>query len=157
MSFYSSLQLVANRVDRVPSQDEVFALIDRAGLRDPESGNLARDLSAVFDDAEARAENNRFFAPGDFGFEQQIQVIWWDGDYQGPGFSVSISGNGYFFPWELSDVRDRFLALPKLVRFRELVNEQFGGRFTFPDRLEYPLHERLLSDHAGWVWFGTES
>jgi hypothetical protein len=157
MSFYSTLSLVANRVDREPTEEQVFTLIDEADLRDPHSGYLARDLYAVFDDPEARVENPRFFAPADFGLWDHIQVIWWDGVYEGPGFSVTISGNGYFFPWELSDVRDRFLALPKLVRFRQLVNERFGGGFTFPDRLEHPLHERLLSDPNGWVWFGGES
>lgn len=157
MSFYSSLDMVANRVDRVPTSAEVFALLDATGVRDLATGHLAPDLAAVFHDEQARAENNRFFRPGELGFAEQIEVIWWDGSYQGPGYSISISGYGYFFPWELADIRDRFLALPKLVRFREKVNERFGGGFTFPDDLEDPLHERLLSDQSGWVWFGTES
>lgn len=157
MSFYSAVQLVANRVERVPTKERVFDLIDEAGLRNPETGYLSRDLFTVFTDPEARAENNRFFTPDSFDFWETIQVIWWDGDYDGPGYAISISGNGYFFPWELSDVRDRFLSLPKLLRFRQLVNEQFGGGFVFPKDLEYPLGERLMSDEAGWVWFGSES
>lgn len=157
MGFYSAVQLVANRVERVPTAEEVDALIDEAGLRDPIRGYLSPDLYAVFEDAEARAENNHFFAPDSFGFAESIQVYWWDGDYTGPGYSITISGNGYFFPWELHDLRDRFLLLPNLARLRQLVNERFGGGFAFPAHTEYPIRERLMSDESGWVWFGSES
>ena len=157
MSFYSSLELVANWVERAPTDDAVWEIVEAVGLRDPATGWLSPELHAVFQDAAALAENPRFFAPDSLGFRDRIQVMWWDGLYEGPGYSFGIHGNGYFFPWELSEVADRFLALPKLVEFRRRMHSAFGGGFRFPDDPESSVHDRQLSDSNGWVWFGSES
>src|SRR5262245_795374 len=108
MSFYSALVLAAN--DGVPpTPDSVRSLLGDLGLLDPrfandEFGNLADHVANLFDDPAARAENDRFFCPDSIGLWSEIEVQSPDGDYVGPGWCVRVHGNGYFFPWDLTDL-----------------------------------------------------
>ena len=86
-----------------------------------------------------------------------LEVMSYEGDYIGPGWCVTIHGNGYFFPWELTDLRDRAIRSPALVRLREAVQTRFGGRFVFPPADEELLRSRLIDQAGGWVWFASES
>ena len=80
-----------------------------------------------------------------------------DDAYDGPGWAVGIHGNGYPFPWEVTDLRDRVVRTPKLRALRHAVGERFGGRFVFPPAAESFLRERLIDTDGGWAWFISES
>lgn len=162
MSFYSSLVLAANNGVQPPTPAGLRSLLGDLGLLDPqhadaEFGNLAAHVTDLFRDPAARAENDRFFCPDSIGLLAEVEVMSPDGDYTGPGWCVTIHGNGYFFPWELSDLRDRVVRSPALSRLWAAVEEQFGGRFVFPAADEELLRSRLIGGSGGWAWFASES
>lgn len=162
MSFYSSIVLAANEGVRPPTLEAAHALLGELGLLDPrkandEFGNLADQVTALFRDPGALAENDRFFGPDSIRLSEGIEVLSPYGDYTGPGWSVVIHGNGYFFPWGLSELRDRAVRSPALARLRAAVEERFGGRFVFPPADAELLRARLIDTAGGWAWFASES
>ncbi|MBX9623111.1 MAG: hypothetical protein K2X82_04785 [Gemmataceae bacterium] len=178
MSFYSSLVLAANDGVRRPSGEEVTAVLAECGLHGPQYGQwgfedppnpgtemawggLADHISDLFSDPAAAAENDRFFTPDTVGYyagAEGVQVHSPDGDYIGPGWSINISGYGYFFPWEFADLRDRALRTHALARLKATVQERFGGRFVLPPGEDGDLlRSRLIDGVDGWLWFACES
>jgi hypothetical protein len=162
MSFYSSLLLAANAGVRVPTPEAVRALCKELGLIDPEArlpgiGDLHPAVTALFADPAAEAENWRFFCPDSIGFDTELHIEGPDMDYAGPGCAVSIHGNGYFFPWELKDFRERVVNTPLLRDLRREVQKRFGGRLVYPPGAEADLRTRWIDGDDGWVWFGSES
>jgi hypothetical protein len=162
MSFYSALILAANEGVRVPTPEAVRALFEELGLLDPGArfpgiGDLTPAVTALFEDPAAAAENRHFFCPDSISFATQIHIEGPDMDYTGPGCAVLIHGNGYFFPWELTDIRDRVINTPLLRNLRRAVGGRFGGRFVYPPGREADLRERRIDGEDGWVWFGSES
>ncbi len=161
MSAYSALVLAANDGLRGPTHDQARALFEELGLLDPvnrddDFGNLAGDITALFDDAAARVENDRFFVPDSICLASKVELLGPDEEYRGAGCCVRIHGNGYFFPWDAAKLRSRVLSAPKLVRLRAALLERFGGRFRLPKK-RAELYERLLDDGGGWLWFASES
>lgn len=161
MSAYSALILAANEGLRKPSPGQAISLFDELGLLRPDGredpfGNLADDITALFHDPAAQAENRRFFAPDSIGIADGVEVGGPDCEYRGRGWSVRIHGNGYLFPWDLNTVRTRVLINTKLVRLRAELERRFGGRFQFPTR-RTELRERLIDLGDGWAWFLSES
>lgn len=162
MSAYSALILAANQGVRPPTPEEARALFLEVGVldlhnADEEFGNLATQVGELFDDADARSQNDGFFAPDTISLASDIDLLAPDGDYSGPGWCVRIHGNGYFFPWTLAEVGERATRSPILTRLREAVEARFGGRFVFPTADEEFLRERLIEHAGGWAWFGSES
>jgi hypothetical protein len=162
MSFYSALVLAANDGVQPPTPEAVRSLLGELGLLDPQHaddrfGNLAAHVTDLFRDPAARAENDRFFCPDSIGLKAEVEVQSPDDDYTGPGWCVTVHGNGYFFPWERADLRDRVVRSPALARLREAVEERFGGRFVFPPADEELLRARLIDGAGGWAWFASES
>lgn len=162
MSFYSSLVLAANGGGAPPTPDTVLPLLDELGLLDPHYArspfwHLAGHVTALFDDPAALAENDRFFCPDGIGLWGEVQVLADDGEYSGPGWCVTVHGNGIFYPWELADLRDRAVRSPALARLRAAVEGRFGGRFVFPPADEEFLRSRLIDGAGGWAWFASES
>src|SRR5687767_7319779 len=119
MSFYSALVLAANEGVRVPSVKEIDGLFRKLGLVKHHAtdtiGNLADDIRGLFNDPAAMAENDRFFQPDSISFDAGIHIEGPDGDYQGPGWCISIHGNGYLFPWEIETLGERVVRTPKLL------------------------------------------
>ncbi len=162
MSFYSALELAANRIEGVvPCQDRFLELCREIGVVNAnwnsEFSNLAEDVGALFDDPEARAANTDFFCPDTISFSTRIQVLSVDDAYEGQAYCISIHGNGYFFPWTQTDLRNRVLSHPKLKSLRDAVQRTWGGGFHLPFRGRKFLRERRLSDDDGWAWFMSES
>jgi hypothetical protein len=161
MSFYSGLDLTANRVERIPSKDDFVEMCKDIGLlranAESDFCNLAEDVMALFDDTEARAANNRFFSPDSISFNTSIQILSNEGQYEGDGYYISIHGNGYFFPWTQADLQRRVLSHPKLISLRDAVQSTWGGHFKFPLRGRKFLRSRMAGDGSGWVWFMSES
>jgi hypothetical protein len=161
MSFYSALVLAAN--DGAPLETaDVLALCAELGLlererADQEFGNLADDITALFDDAMAKAQNPQFFCPDSISFAAQLQVLAFEDDYAGIGWCIRIHGNGYFYPWERDVLCERVVRSPKLLRLRHMVSSRFGGRFVFPTSAEPFLRERWIDGDDGWMWFACES
>jgi hypothetical protein len=162
MSFYSSLVLAANEGVRPPTPEAIRSLLGELGLLDPRSaddefGNLAAHVADLFRDPAAHAENDHFFCPDSVGLLAEVTVQSPDGDYTGPGWCVTVHGNGYFFPWELADLRGHAIRSPALARLRDAVEARFGGRFVFPPADEELLRARLIDWAGGWAWFASES
>lgn len=164
MSFYSSLNLIVNEVDQVPSKLDIRRLLLDCGIIDPTESEfcyLADDIAALFIDPLAEKENDRFFCPDSVGFRAgidlqasgEVEQTW----YEGTGWSISIHGNGYFYPWTLDDYRTRVLNTPKLKRLREEANARYGGRFRIPASHATLFKKRLIVDDGGWAWVGSES
>jgi hypothetical protein len=162
MAFFSYLTLAANRDYRAPSRDELNALFDAAGVSKPTEYshggyNLHADIWAIFDDPTAQQKNDRFFCPDTIAGNPKIKVTDFDGEYEGPGYSIRISGNGYFFPWSNEDLRQRVLSHPKLVKLAALVQQTFGGHFERPND-DSELWDRMIIDTStGWAWLRHES
>ena len=95
--------------------------------------------------------------PDSISFHNEIVIQAWDGDFLGPGYTVEISGYGYFWPWDVGALRDRVVRSPKLQRLRQAVQERYGGRFVFPATEESMLRERWIDGKSGWLWFASES
>jgi len=162
VSSYSTLVLAANVGVVAPSATAIFSLWKELGLLhsergNDEFGNLAEDLSAIFDDDSASAENEHFFCPDTISFAASIEVLSNDGIFEGSGWSVCIHGNGYFFPWDRELLCQRFLRSPKLIRLQAEISESFGGRFVFPKPNNQFLRDRWLDGDIGWMWFASES
>ncbi len=113
MSFYSALRLCANTgVDgKKCTAKALHALLEELDLLDPEAsdefGNMHPRLYDLFDDAIAGKENTRLFRPDTIGLETKIGIYSLrDQGWESDGYSISISGYGYFFPLELKDYRN---------------------------------------------------
>jgi hypothetical protein len=161
MSFYSSLVLAANEGVRPPKPGEVRELLAGLSLIDPQDPGaddftVADSVGALFRDPAARAENDRFLFPSGIGMQAGVEVMTPDGTYEGPGWCVQVHGYGYFFPWELSDLRDRAIRSPILSGLRAAIASNFGGRFVFPAADEKVLRSRLIDGAGGWVWLASE-
>ncbi|MFO0796948.1 MAG: hypothetical protein U0804_05685 [Gemmataceae bacterium] len=162
MSFYSSLVLAANADVRAPQLGEVRDLLAGLGLIDaadsgPQDFSASDAVAALFRDAQARAENNRFFFPSAFSLSPDIEVNGPDDLYTGPGWSLHLHGNGYFYPWGLTELRDRVVRSPVLVGLRAAMAARFGGRFVFPTAGSELLRPRVIDgDDSGWVWLPSE-
>ena len=161
MGAYSALVLAANSGLRSIAPETVRSVCEDLGLISPsmrgaEFGNLAKDISSLFDDSAARKENERFFCPDSICWRTEIEIQSIDGDYDGKGYCISIHGNGYFFPWTADQLRARVLSHPKLTRFREEMQSLFGGRFRMPWFSKTPS-SRAIEGEGGWVWFMSES
>jgi len=162
MSFYSALVLAANDGVRPPSPAAASCLLDELGLldranADAELGNLASDITDLFADEAAKAENDRFFCPDSIEFAASVEIDAPDGAFEGSGCCVRIHGNGYLFPWDATTLRDRVTRSPKLLRLRQVVGELFGGRFVFPAADDSLLRLRWIDGEEGWMWFASES
>src|SRR5262249_23910127 len=130
--------------------------LDRTNA-DAEFGNLAGDITDLFADEAARAENDRFFSPDSIAFTLEIEIHGSEGDFEGPGCCVRIHSNGYLFPWDSSMLRERVVRSPKLLPLRQAVRERFGGRFVVPKSDEALLPERWIDGEDEWMWFASES
>ena len=162
MSFFSYLTLAANRDVRIPSRGELNAVLDAAGVSKPSEFshggyNLNGDITAIFNDATARQKNDRFFCPDSIGGIPKINVTNFDGEYEGPGYSICISGNGYFFPWPNEVLRERVLSHPKLLNLAMLVQQTFGGRFERPNNDTEFWDHVVIDTSTGWAWLRHES
>jgi hypothetical protein len=162
MSFFSYLTLAANRGVRTPSKEELDEVFVAAGVSKPSAFahggyNLHSDITDLFNDAEARQKNDRFFCPDSIGGNPGIKVSDFDGSYEGPGYSVAICGNGYFFPWRNEDLRQRVLSNPKLVNLAMLMQEAFGGSFERPKKDSKFWDRMIIEISAGWAWLGHQS
>ena len=162
MAIYSCLVLAANVEVRPPSPSAFRTLLSALNLLDGEStkedhGNLADHVGALFHDAEARAENDRFFFPNGIGHLEELEIQSPEGDYFGPGWCIDIHGWGYFYPWSLADLRDRVTNSPSLVRLKQAVEREYGGWFVFPTADEKLLRSRLIDASGEWAWFASES
>ncbi len=138
MSFFSNLILAANQDVKVPTPAEMEEVLELAGLLRPlelrrPSFNLSDDITALFNDEEARQKNDCFFTPDAVGSYEGIHIQSPEEEYEGEGFSIGIAGYGYFFPWSNADLRERILPHPKLIKLAELAQSRFGGRFEQPD------------------------
>ena len=161
MSFYSALVLAANHEVTPPTPGQVAAVLAELRLIKPnpygfDHDNLADDVSDLFNDPEACAENRRFFAPDSISFDDHIEVEGPDCAYAGAGWAVRIHGNGYLFPWEISDVRSRVLTNEKLKALRATLNRDFGGTFRLPSGVP-ELRDRVIDGEDGWTWLLHES
>jgi hypothetical protein len=164
VSFYSSIVLAANSGVRNISVDAARSLLTELELLDSARGindfcNLRDDISALFADDAARAQNRLFFCPDTISFRGEIAVLSNEGDFEGEGYSFSIHGNGYFYPWNLGMLREIVVRTPKLMKLRSEVEARFGGRFAFPNDQDDEAHlrERMIDGSTGWLWFGSES
>jgi hypothetical protein len=158
---YSALVLAANSGLRSINPEKVRSLCEDLELiaparRSVEYGNLAADISGLFDDSAAREENEWFFCPDSICCRDEIQILSYDGHYAGVGYCIRIHGNGYFFPWTADQLRARVLSHAKLVRLREELRARFGGRFRMP-WFSKNLKSRVIDAEGGWVWFMSES
>ena len=161
MGAYSALVLAANRGVRPVTPDEMLLLCEDVGLlapsrRDTNVGNLSPDITALFSDSAALADNNRFFCPDSISWGRDIEILSPEDDFVGRGFRVSIHGNGYFFPWDAGELRARVVSHPKLVHLRRALQARCGGRFGLPWRSKN-LRRRLVDGEGGWAWFMSES
>lgn len=165
MSFYSELILAANEGVRPPEESVVMRLLLDLGLIEPARAgqicNLADDVTDLFADSVAESKNDRFFCPDSISFSSGISIQA-SGDsndttFDGSGWSISIHGNGYFYPWTLEDFRTRVISSPKLILLRETMNIRFGGRFVIPTPHKTLLNRRMIANDEGWVWIGSES
>lgn len=162
MSFYSSLCLVANTGVRRPAPDEISRLFAQTGVVEPsraqnEFGNLADDLIAFFTSHRAQEQNERFFTPDSLSFRNDIQIMDTEGEYTGKGWTLSIHGNGYFYPLTPRDM-DAFVRLPKIVRLQTELETLLGGRFRPPLlKGRGTLARTAINDQGGWRWFGSQS
>ncbi len=162
MSFYSSLVLAANTGVRNISPASERSLCRKVELlrsdgNDLEIGNLAEDEVILFNDAHALHENSHFFCPDTISFHESVEIDAYDGEYSGFGWSITIHGNGYFFPWDAATIRERVIRNIKLQNFKHFVEAEFGGFFTFPDSDLIFLRERWVDGTDGWIWFISES
>ncbi len=163
MSFYSALRLCANTgVDRKKcTAKALHALLEELDLLDPEAsdefGNMHPRLYDLFDDAIAGKENTRLFRPDTIGLETKIGIYSLrDQGWESDGYSISISGYGYFFPLELKDYRN-LIEESSLSTLAERVDALFGGKFKFPFRRRTYLRQRCILERDGWCWFGSET
>lgn len=163
MSFYSALMLCATTgVDREKcTATALNALLAELELLDPEAsdefGNMHPRLYDLFYDANAAKENTRLFRPDTIGLETEIGICsLTDQVWESGGYSISISGYGYFFPLELKDYR-RLIEKSPLAVLAERVDTQFGGKFKFPFRRRTYLRQRCILERNGWCWFGSET
>ncbi len=163
VSAYSSLVLAANDGVWTPAPEVVREIFTAVGCVSSQTGgggkfnNLSAHVRALFHDPTAIAENDRFFRPDSIGLSEGVEILSMDGCYDGPGWSIRIHGHGYFWPWELAELRERVVYSPALVRLRSAIERRFGGRFIFPSVEEALLRSRLVDDNGAWLWFASES
>ena len=161
MSFFSYLTLAASHDFRAPSDKELDTVFEAAGVVKPTQYphglyNLHGDVRAIFDDATAMQKNDRFFSPDSIVGHSRINVSDFDGEYEGPGFSIHICGGGYFSPWSNADLRQHVLSHPKIQKLTRLVQETFGGYFERPND-DSKLWDRMIIDRSrGWAWLRHE-
>lgn len=163
MSFYSALKLCANAgVDRKKcTASALHVLLEELDLLDPGAsdafGNMHPSLYDLFADANAAKENTQHFRPDAIGLETKIGIYSLrDQGWESDGYSISISGYGYFFPLELKDYRN-LIEESSLSTLAERVDTQFGGKFKFPFRRRTYLRQRCILERDGWCWFGSET
>ena len=162
MSFYSSLTLAANSGVKNFAADKVRVIFDKCELLNQtrgelEIGNLAVDITGLFDDPDAIRENPHFFCPDTISIGESVEISAIDGEYACVGWCVTIHGNGYFFPWNVATIRERVIQTSKLQNLQRLIETQFGGQFSFPESERHFLTDRRVHGRDGWVWFISES
>lgn len=162
MSFYSAIRLVANKGFRSPSTEELRKLFTETGLLNPkradrEFGNLTPEFWTHFDQLPERAQNDSLFRPETISGRDRIEIHDIDGGYTGPGYTISISGSGYFWPLVTSDLR-QIVNHPKLRLLASEAANRFGGKFVRPRFRGKRIFDRTLIDGSGpWFWFGSQS
>ena len=162
MSFYSSIIFAANTAVRATDPPVMQSVLSQIGLLELDSNfphlkPVANSVSQMFRDSSALRLNPNFFCPDSIGFNTRFEIIAEGGDYSGEGFSISIHGNGYFYPWEFSDLQERILGSTVLQALSRILPELLGGRFDFPPTKESFLRSRMIVRQNGWAWFASES
>lgn len=162
MSFYSSLCLVANEGFRIPTDHELRELFKECGLLHPERsdqrfGNLTPELWDYFSALPQRVENEQLFRPDTISGRVGIEIHDGDGDYKGAGYTITISGGGYFWPLTPEDLQT-VVNGPKLRRLAVESATRFGGRFVSPRfRGKRTLGKNRIDGSGDWWWFGSQS
>jgi hypothetical protein len=141
----------------------VYTLLEDLGLCEPDysltdGGNPTKLLADLFADPAARQENDRFFRPSSISFDQTIQLALPDDEFECDGWSISVFGYGYFFPWEQADLRRRFARHPAMLALRAALQHSFGGVFILPPSdIGNSLRKYVIDGEGGWTWFIYES
>lgn len=162
MGFYSALCLVANQGFRVPTDQELRELFEECDLLNPERsaqrfGNLAVEFWDYFSDLPQRAENESLFRPDTISGRVGVEIHDYDGDYAGPGYTISISGAGYFWPLSIQDLQ-AVVSQPKLRRLAVESERRFGGGFVTPRfRGKRTLGRNRIEVAGDWYWFRSQS
>jgi hypothetical protein len=162
MGAYSSLCLVANTGFRIPDPAELHTLFAETGLLNParadkEFGNLTPEFWNYFDTLPERAQNDWLFRPDGISGHNRVEIHDPEGSYERPGFAISISGQGYFWPLSMEDLR-QIVHQPKLRQLATEVAVRFGGEFLMPRFRGKKILERTLIDRSGpWFWFGSQT
>ncbi len=138
----------------------LHALLEELDLLDPEAsdefGNMHPRLYDLFDDAIAGKENTRLFRPDTIGLETKIGIYSLrDQGWESDGYSISISGYGYFFPLELKDYRN-LIEESSLSTLAERVDALFGGKVQVSISSSN-LSASTMFERDGWCWFGSET
>jgi hypothetical protein len=111
--------------------------------------NLSDDVVNLFSDADAQRQNSDFFHPDSICFCDEIHIS----TCRLVGCCVRIHGDGYLWPWDVNEVRERVIRTPKLLGLQELISRRLGGTFVFPGWEERKLRERFIEGGTGWAWF----
>jgi hypothetical protein len=162
MGAYSALCLVANQGFRVPTDQELHEFFGECGLLNPERsdhrfGNLTSEFWDYFSKLPQRAENESLFRPDTISGRAGVTIHDYDGDYAGPGYTISISGAGYFWPLSVQDLQS-VVNGAKLSRLALEMGRRFGGSFVTPRfRGRRTLKKNRIEVAGDWCWFGSQS
>ncbi|HEY1121176.1 MAG TPA: hypothetical protein VGE67_06230 [Haloferula sp.] len=162
MSSYSSICLVANKGFSRPSAEELRKLFTETCMLDPERadrrfGNLTPEFRQHFGHRPERSQNDAFFRPETISGRDRIEIHDIDGDYSGAGYTISISGPGYFWPLATNDLW-QIVNHPKLRQLAFEVASRFKGEFVPPRfRGKRILNKTLIEGSGPWFWFGSQS
>ena len=116
-------------------------------------------IYAIFDDASAHNDNYRFFCPDGIGFSRELELSspHFGDVYEDEGWCFKFGGPGYFYPWTDHDLQTRFTRNEKLMKFRETVQQRFGGEFIQPQGYDAMFEDIWLDGTDGWLWFGCQT
>ena len=74
------------------------------------------------------------------------------------GFSISIHGQGYFYPLEKGEIWETIRSNEKLKRLPKKIKEIFGGRFLIPNGHEEFYNAMVVKQfRGGWAWLACQS
>ena len=123
-------------------------------------GSLAPGVTLAFDDPAAKAKNTRFFVPDMVGLSNKLQILDVEDEWETYGIKVSLHGNGYLFPWTMSEVKVVIQGQPILQDLAKRLDRLIQVPPWSPPRKHRPLLEKWSTwtpGSSGWTWAISQS
>ncbi|MGJ8641043.1 MAG: hypothetical protein ACSHYA_16760 [Opitutaceae bacterium] len=135
MSFHSSIIFCANR-----DFDATVSETDIVDSRQPSMNGLF----TLSEPIPNLLENEALCRLGDLSFTHEIEFNSWGDSCKMKGVGISLSGNGYFFPYSPAEIFELIEQNERLKGFLAAVQSKIGGHFQAP-RLR---HSELFRNYA---------